>query len=112
MEHNSWSSFTLESSLSKLIIFCLSISWSETTSWRHVVKVSTFELETENLDSKVWISARESLNSFLSSEFSQVSMLSQMALKVLSVSMSLSTRTTGNSFLINIAEEGEFGNKK
>ena len=39
-------------------------------------------------------------------------MLSQMSLKVLSVSMSLSTRTTGNSFLINITEEGEFGNKK
>ena len=38
-------------------------------------------------------------------------MLSAMALKVLSVSMSLSTRTTGNSFLIKIAEEGEFRNK-
>ena len=78
---------------------------------RHVVRVSTFELETESFDSKVWISARESFNSFLSSEFSQVSMLSEIALKVISVSMSLST-TTGNSFSINVKEEGEFGNKK
>ena len=38
-------------------------------------------------------------------------MLSEIALKVMSVSMSLST-TTGNSFLINVTEEGEFGNKK
>ena len=37
-----------------------------------------------------------------------------MALKVLSVSVSLSGRTIGNSysFLINITEEGEFGNKE
>ena len=38
-------------------------------------------------------------------------MLSQMALKLLSVSMSLSGRTTGNSLLINI-EKLEFRNKK
>ena len=37
-------------------------------------------------------------------------MLSVMALKVLSVSMSLSTRTTSNTFLINITKEEEFGN--
>ena len=70
MEHNCWSDFTSGSSFCKWINFCLSISWSETTSRRHVVKVSTFELETESFDSKVWISARESSNSFLSSEFS------------------------------------------
>ena len=35
---------------------------------RHVVRVSTFELETESFDSKVWISAWESF-SLLSSEF-------------------------------------------
>ena len=75
------------------------------------MKALTFELETESFDSKVWISAQESYNSFLRSEFSKVSMLSEMALKVLSVSMSLSTKT-GNSFSINITEEGEFGNKK
>ena len=39
-------------------------------------------------------------------------MLSQMVLKVLSVSMSLSTGAIGNYFLINITEEEEFGNKK
>ena len=77
--------FTSESSFCKSIIFCLSISWSETTSRRHIVKVSTFELETESFDSKVWISSRENLDSFLSSEVSKVSMLSQMALKVISV---------------------------
>ena len=68
MEQNSWSKFTSESSFCKSIIFCLSISWSETTSRRHIVKVSTFELETESFDSKVWISAWESF-SLLSSEF-------------------------------------------
>ena len=57
MEHNSWSDFTSESSFYKPVTFCLSISWSEATSRRHVVKVSTFELETENLDSKLGISA-------------------------------------------------------
>ena len=39
MEHNSWSSFTSQSSFCKSIFFCLSISWSETTSRRHVFKV-------------------------------------------------------------------------
>ena len=111
MEHNSWSDFDSENPFCQSIIFCLSISWSETTSRRHGVKVSTFELETESFDIEVWISARESFNSFLSSKFSRVSMLLEMVLKVLSMSMSLSTRTTGNSFLINITEEGEFGNK-
>ena len=38
-------------------------------------------------------------------------MLCKMALKVITVSMSLST-TTSNSFSIKITEEGEFGNKK
>ena len=99
MEHNFWSDLNSKSYFCKSIIFCLSISWSETTWQRHVVKVSIFELETESFDNKVWISARENVNSFSSSEISQVSMLSEMALKVLSVSMSLSTRTSGNSFL-------------
>ena len=39
-------------------------------------------------------------------------MLSQMALKLLSVSMSLSARTCGSSLLINITEKLEFRNKK
>ena len=39
-------------------------------------------------------------------------MLSEMALKVISGSMLLPTRTTGNTFLIKITKEGEFGNKK
>ena len=56
-------------------------------------------------------SAQESFNSFLSSDFPQVSMLSEIALKVLLVSMSLSARTTGNSSLTNFTREGEFENK-
>ena len=85
MEHNSWKDCGSESSFCKSIIFYLSISWSEFTSQGHAIKVSTFELETESFDSKLWVSARESFNSSLSSEFSQVNMLSEMALKVLSV---------------------------
>ena len=33
--------------------YFLSISWSDTTSQRHVVKVKTFELEAGSFDSKL-----------------------------------------------------------
>ena len=57
----SWNTVPDKISVQKNIFvnkYCLSISWSETTSQRHVVKVKTFQFEVGRFDSKLGISAR------------------------------------------------------
>ena len=68
-------------------IFILSwaITFSDVSSRRQTVKVSSFEFDTESFDRSIWISARESFNSVFSSAFSHESMLSDVALTSISL---------------------------
>ena len=83
--HNSCSSFKSESSFCDAFTLSWAITFSDISSWRQSVKVSTFEFDTESFDRSVWISARESFNSVFSSAFSHESMLSDMALNSFSL---------------------------
>ena len=78
-------SFKSDSSILNAFILSWAITFSDISSWRQSVRVSTFEFDTERFDRSVWISACESFNSVFSSAFSHESMLSDMALKSFSL---------------------------
>ena len=83
--HNSCSSFRSKSSFFDAFTLSWAITFSDNSSWRQSVKVSTFEFDTESFDRSVWISARESFNSVFSSAFSHKSLPSDMALNSFSL---------------------------